>query len=390
VNRQVAVPDTAEHIQQAVREALSRADLVLSTGGLGPTSDDLTRNLIAELLGKELHEDAAVLAQIKNFFDLRQRRMPELTRVQALVPEGALVLANAHGTAPGLAIKVWPNPFREDTPAWLFMLPGPPRELHPMFLDTVAPLLKRELPLDAAFISETLRTVGLGESIVQEKIHGPLANLVAEGLEIGYCARPWQVDVHLSARGPLASTLVTRGHEIVRQRLNENIFASNEQDLAHVIINTLSSRKETLVLAESCTGGFIANQLTNVPGASAVLTAGYVTYSNESKQKLLGVEGNALNEHGAVSAQVAAQMAEGARKQFSSTYALAVTGIAGPGGGTPEKPVGTVFIALAGAFQTDVQKRFNPYDRETFKTVTAQQALELLRRKARLSPTSPV
>jgi nicotinamide-nucleotide amidase len=382
VTRQVAVADRGEQIQQAVREALSRADLVISTGGLGPTSDDLTRNLIAELLGKELHEDAAVLAQIKSFFDLRRRPMPELTSVQALVPEGALVLANPHGTAPGLAMKVTPNAFREQgAPAWLIMLPGPPRELRPMFLDTVVPLLQRELPLNAAFVCQTLRTTGLGESLVQQRIHDPLAAIVEEGLEVGYCARPWQVDVRLSARGSGAAMLVAKGEQIVRQRLQENIFASGDQDLAHVIISTLSARKETLVLAESCTGGFLTNQLTNVPGASAVIPAGMVTYSNEAKQKLLGVQSNALSEHGAVSEQVAAQMAEGARKLFEANYALAVTGIAGPGGGTPEKPVGTVFIALAGPGKTDVHKRSNPYDRETFKAVTTQQALELLRRK---------
>lgn len=382
VSRQVAVADTAGQIQQAVREALSRADLVLSTGGLGPTSDDLTRNLIAELLGKDLHEDAAVLAQIKSFFDLRHRPMPELTRVQALVPEGALVLANTHGTAPGLAIQVIPNAFSErGTPAWLMMLPGPPRELRPMFLDIVVPLLQRELPLNSSFVCRTLRTAGLGESIVQEKIHDSLASLVVEGLDVGYCARPWQVDVRLSARGSMAETLVNKGESIVRKCLKENVFASGDQDLAHVIIDALSSRKETLVLAESCTGGFVANQLTNVPGASAVIPAGWVTYSNEAKEKLLGVQHSTLEQHGAVSEQAAIQMAEGARKQFRSDYALAVTGIAGPGGGTSQKPVGTVFIALAGPFETDFQKRLNPYDRETFKSVTAQQALDLLRRR---------
>jgi nicotinamide-nucleotide amidase len=174
--------------------------------------------------------------------------------------------------------------------------------------------------------------------------------------------------------------LVQRAEQVVREKLGAEVYACEDEELSNVIINRLSSGKKTLTLAESCTGGFIANQLTNVPGASAVLLAGLVTYSNESKQKLLGVEHAALERHGAVSEIVVRQMAEGARNLFGSDYALAVTGIAGPAGGTPEKPVGTVLIALAGDFETIVKRRLNPYDRETFKIVTCQQALELLRR----------
>src|SRR2546427_7992018 len=174
VTRQVAVADTAREIEQAVREALARADLVVTTGGLGPTSDDLTRDLIAQLLGKNLREDAAVLAHVKQFFEVRQRRMPERTPVQALVPEGALVLANPHGTAPGLAMEVRPNPFRnEGRPSWLILLPGPPRELRPMFTDSVAPLLRRGLPPASAFVCRTLRTTGIGEAVGHAKICGP-------------------------------------------------------------------------------------------------------------------------------------------------------------------------------------------------------------------------
>ena len=186
VTRQVAVPDTGSDIQQAVREALARADLVIATGGLGPTSDDLTRDLVAQLLGKELREDAAVWAHIRSFFESRKRPVPERTQVQALIPEGATVLPNPHGTAPGLAMEVRPNPFRPGgQPSWLIMLPGPPRELRPMFTDTVVPLLQRVLPPAGRFVCRTLRTTGIGESVVQEKIGGPLAALGGGG------ARPW-------------------------------------------------------------------------------------------------------------------------------------------------------------------------------------------------------
>ena len=382
VNRQVAVPDSAADIQNAIAESLTRSQLVICTGGLGPTSDDLTRDMVAKLLGKELREDPSVTAHIKLFFDARKRPMPELTHVQAQVPEGATVLHNAHGTAPGLVLKVNPNCFHpESLPALLIMLPGPPRELRPMFLDSVVPLLKRELPLESGFVCVTLRTAGIGESIVQEKIHGSLIELVKAGLDVGYCARPWQVDIRLSARGGTARTLVENAERLVRQELGRNIYSSEDEELSGVIVNALSSRKHTLVLAESCTGGFIANQLTNVPGSSAVFLAGIVSYSNESKQKLLGVQQASLDQHGAVSQEVARQMAEGGKNLFRADYGLAVTGIAGPSGGTLEKPVGTVFIALAGPSETVVHHHLNPYDRETFKMVTCQQALELLRRK---------
>jgi len=382
VARQAAVPDAAGDIGQAVRESLSRADLIITTGGLGPTSDDITRDRIAELLGKKLVEDAATLAHIKSFFDMRKRPMPERTRVQAMIPEGATILPNPHGTAPGLAMEVRPNPYRQNGAAsWLIMLPGPPRELHPMFTDTV-PLLKRVLPLNAPFICRTLRTTGIGESVVEQRISEQLQTLVKEGLEIGYCARPGQVDVRLAALGSNAERLVQEAEAVVRGKLEARIYGGENQELENVIVETLTQRKETLALAESCTGGCIANRITNVPGASVVFLAGLVTYSNAAKQKFLGVRAETLEAHGAVSEPVAREMAEGARKQTAADYALSVTGIAGPSGGTAEKPAGTAFIGLAGPFETVVEKNLNPYDRETFKQVTAQQAMDLLRRKA--------
>jgi nicotinamide-nucleotide amidase len=381
VTRQVAVPDTGNDIEQAVREALARADLVITTGGLGPTSDDLTRDLVAQLLGKELREDAAVLAHISHFFESRKRPMPERTRVQALVPEGAMVLPNPHGTAPGLAMELRPNPFRPGgQPSWLIMLPGPPRELRPMFTDSVAPLLQRVLPLASRFVCRTLRTTGLGESVVQEKIGGPLQRWVEVGLDLGYCARPGQVDVRLAAREGDAVQRVREAEAIVRGLLGPYIYGEEDEALEAVIVRLLTERKATLALAESCTGGCLADRVTNVPGASVVLLAGLVTYSNAAKQRFLGVHAETLARHGAVSEPVAREMAEGARQKTRADYALAVTGIAGPSGGTPDKPVGTVFIGLAGPSGTLVERQFNPYDRETFKQVTAQQAMDLLRR----------
>jgi nicotinamide-nucleotide amidase len=382
VDKQVAVADRGSDIVQAVRDALSRADLIITTGGLGPTSDDLTRDLIAGLLGKKLVEDATVLGRIKNFFEIRKRAMPESTRVQALIPEGTMVLQNAHGTAPGLAIEVRPNPFREGKTCWLIMLPGPPRELRPMFTDAVKPLLQRVLPLESAFISRILRTTGLGESVVQEKIAAPLAQLVGKGLDIGYCGRVGQVDVRLAASGAHAAQLVAAAEAIVREQISLRIFGAEDEELEAVIVRMLTERQKTLAVAESCTGGCVAHRITNVPGASAVFLAGLVTYSNAAKQHFLGVNPETLAQHGAVSEAVAREMAEGARRQAQADFAVSTTGIAGPSGGTNEKPVGTVFIGFAGPDDGSVAGRqFNPYDRETFKQVTSQQALDLLRTK---------
>ena len=382
VARQVAVADTASDITGAVREALARADLVVTTGGLGPTSDDLTREAIAELLGRSLREDPALVAHIEQFFAARKRRAPARTRVQALVPHGALVLPNPHGTAPGLVMEVSPNPFRAGgATSWLVMLPGPPRELRPMFLEAVVPWLERTLPAREPWACCTLRTTGIGESAAQERLEPALAALVARGLEIGYCARPSQVDVRLAARGPDAHRCVAEAKAIVSEQLGPFLYGVEDDELEAVLVRLLTERRRTLALAESCTGGCLAHRLTNVPGASAVLRAGIVAYANDAKEIFLGVRPETLAQHGAVSEPTAREMAEGARLRAKADFALAITGIAGPSGGTPEKPVGTAFIALATPQAIRVLRVFNPLDRETFKQVTSSQALDLLRRE---------
>ena len=382
VTRQVAVADTGADIQQAVREALTRADLIITTGGLGPTSDDITRDLIAQLLGRKLHEDAGMVAHIESFFKHRHRVMPASTRVQAMIPAGAEILPNPHGTAPGLAIEVAPNAFRDGgRRSWLVMLPGPPRELRPMFTDAVVPLLARALPLEDAFVCRTLKTTGMGESVVEETVAGPLKALTEAGLELGYCARTGEVDLRFVARGAQGAALVAEAAEIARGLLGVAVYGEGDEQLEAVLVQMLTARNETLAVAESCTGGFLANRVTNVSGASAVFLAGLVTYSNEAKREFLGVQAETLAAHGAVSEAVAREMAEGARRRTGATYALATTGIAGPTGETPGKPVGTVFIALASPRGTSVLARVNRYERETFKFVTSQQALDLLRRE---------
>ena len=379
VTRQVAIADTGSEIQQAVREALGRADLVITTGGLGPTSDDITRELIAELLGKKLIENKEVLAHIENFFAKRNRARPAKTTTETFVPEGALVFLNATGTAPGLAMKIESKVQRAKSQGqWLVMLPGPPRELRPMFDTSVVPLLKREFA-EEIFICRTLRSTGVGESSVQEKVEADLQPLVARGLDVGYCARPGAVDVRLVASGAGAQELVQAAEAAVQKNLGANIFGFDDEEIENVVVKFLMQNTKSLALAESCTGGLLADRITNVPGASEVFRGGVVSYSNAAKEKFLGVQRATLQEHGAVSAAVAREMAMGAREKFGSDFAIAITGIAGPGGGTPEKPVGTVFIALASAAGVEVRKFLNTWDRTTFKEVTATQALEWLR-----------
>ncbi|HTL74121.1 MAG TPA: competence/damage-inducible protein A [bacterium] len=397
VTRQVAISDTGSEIQQAVREALSRADLVITTGGLGPTSDDITRELIAELLGKKLVENREVDAHIENFFAKRGRPRPPQTKVETFVPEGALVFINQNGTAPGLAMRLgdweWrlasgehsspanssldPRP-QTPNPKWLIMLPGPPRELRPMFDTSVVPLLKREFA-DEIFICRTLLTTGIGESRVQEFVEADLQPLVQRGLGVGYCARPGAVDVRLTASGAGAERIVQEGEVIVQRILGANIFGFDDEEIEDVVVKQLIAQKKTLALAESCTGGLVASRITNVPGASEVFLGGVVSYSNAAKQKFLGVQAASLAAHGAVSEVVAREMAAGAREKFGADLAVAITGIAGPGGGTAEKPAGTVFIALASAAGVEVKKLLNVWPRETFKEVTATQALEWVR-----------
>ena len=225
-----------------------------------------------------------------------------------------------------------------------------------------------------------MKTTGLGESLVEQRIASQLQPLTETGLDLGYCARVGEVDVRLAASGLRAEEIVAAAEQIVRDRVGEFIFGVEDDLLESVVIHLLTQRHKTLSIAESCTGGFIAHRLTNVPGASVPLLCGLVTYSNEAKRTFLGVQECTLVEHGAVSEPVAKEMAEGARVRTGSDYAVSVTGIAGPSGDTDTKPVGTVFIGLANATDTIVRRFLNPYDRETFKYVTSQQALDLLRR----------
>ena len=386
LSRQLTVPDSGSAICGAVQAALGRAGLVITTGGLGPTADDLTRGLLADLLARPLSHDESVVSQIETFFERRNRPMPESVLVQAQVPEGAMVFSNRHGTAPGLAIEVSPNPFRVGgEPAWLIMLPGPPRELRPMVDEQVMPFIKEHLPPEQEFHYRILRSLGIGESMVEEKLLGPLKPLMDRGLDLGFCARTGQVDIRLSGSGPEMPAIIAEAEAAIRGVIHKQIYGTDGETIGQVVVGQLIATGETLAVAESCTGGFLGHHITNVPGASAIFAGGMLAYSNAMKQKLLGVNESTLAQHGAVSKPVALEMVEGALAVSEADHALSVTGIAGPGGGTPEKPVGTVWMGVASRGSRPLAiRKFHPYDRETFKHATVHQALELLRRRLQM------
>ena len=383
LSRKLTVPDNGPAICGAVQTALGRTDLVITTGGLGPTSDDVTRGLLADLLARPLGPDASVAAHIKGFFERHNRPMPGSVLVQAQVPEGAVVFPNEHGTAPGLAIEASPNPFRAGGgSAWLIMLPGPPRELRPMFDDQVLPFINKYLPLEKEFHCRILRSLGIGESMVEEMLLGPLQPLMDRGLELGFCARIGQVDIRLSGIDPGMPAIIAEAEAAIRAAIGKHIYGTGDETIGQAVVGRLIATGETVAVAESCTGGFLGHHITNVPGASAVFAAGVVTYSNAMKQKLLGVNESTLARHGAVSKPVALEMAKGALAVSGADHALSVTGIAGPAGGTPDKPVGTVWLGLASRGRRPLAvRKFHPFDREAFKHATVHQALELLRRR---------
>jgi nicotinamide-nucleotide amidase len=321
-----------------------------------------------------LIEDATVHEAIRS--RLTTRRIPTTERIwrQALVPGEAKVLPNENGTAPGLYLPANINPAVPSP--HLFLLPGPPRELQPMFSNFVAPVLRWITAELAKVAMRILRVANMGESIIEKKIGDLIAAL--PGIELGYCARPGEVDVRVIG----SAEVVARAEEIIRKKLGNAIFTASDETLAAVLVRLLAEREQTLALAESCTGGFLADQITNVPGASRVFVAGYITYSNEEKIQTLGVSRESIERFGAVSEQVATEMAEGLRTRTRATHGIATTGIAGPGGGSEEKPVGTAFLGLSSENQlVQCEKFFFPSDRETFKQLVAQRAFDLLRRR---------
>jgi nicotinamide-nucleotide amidase len=369
--RQTTVPD-GEPIRQALAEALRRCHILLVTGGLGPTSDDITRDLVAAHFGLPLEHHPEIEATILAYFQGRKLRAPDSVRVQSMVPRGATPLPNHHGTAPGLYLAI--------DGRHVFCLPGPPRELYPMFEQEVLPRIRAAVPGVRPLDMAQLRVHGLGESRVQELVEAPLLAL-APDLEIGYCARPGEVDLRLITTHP---ERLQQAAALAAELLGPAVYATGEETMEQVVVRLATTRGLLLATAESCTGGLTAHRLTNVPGASRVLDRGWVTYSNESKTAELGVPETLLHSPGAVSAPVAEAMARGALDRSRAHIAVSLTGVAGPGPGTPDKPAGLVFIGLAvkkpeGVAVSSHEMRLVP-TRQTFKTMASQAALDHVRR----------
>jgi nicotinamide-nucleotide amidase len=372
INEQRTVPD-GRAIRDSLSELFGRSEILFVTGGLGPTSDDITRETVADVLGLELRTDSELLASLRQRLAARAIKWTSRSARQAEVPVGAQVLPNENGSASGLYLKANISP-RIPSPH-VFVLPGPPRELQPMFRAFVMPVLRSIVQVPAPIERRLYKIACLGESTIEEAIGDKV--LAIPGIELGYCARPGEVDVWIIGE----SDAVSRADAVIQNELGLSIFSANNETLEEVLVKLLTGRKKTLAIAESCTGGLLANRITNIPGASLVFLAGYICYANEAKIDMLDVDPELIEKHGAVSEPVARALAQHARMRARSTYALATTGIAGPSGGSPEKPIGTVYIALATPAEIVMKKLFFPSDRETFKQMAAQAAFDLLRKK---------
>ncbi len=346
---QTVVGDNAARLEEVFKQALDRTDLVILTGGLGPTEDDLTRETVARALNVPLEKDDSWERHLEDFFRKRQRSMSEINRRQAMVPKGAELLPNDRGTAPGI--------YLEARGKVVVLLPGPPGELLPMFRSQVVPRLQARLQAagDLAVLrSRTLRVIGMGESALVSELKEILA--CQSNPTIAPLAKGAEVHLRITAHAPTppeAENLIARTAAEIKAVLGDAVYGEDDEDLEAAVAQKLWAKKLTLALAESCSGGYLSHRLTNVPGSSLFFKAGLVTYSNEAKEQILGVDPRLLQRHGAVSQEVARAMAQRARLVCNTDLGLSITGIAGPKGGTPEKPVGLTYIALdteSGAF----------------------------------------
>ncbi len=373
VRLKTIVGDDDARLEEAIKDAVHRSRVVITTGGLGPTEDDITRKVAARALGRRLLLDEKVLDWIRSRFESYGRKMPERNSRQAMVIDGSEVLENPNGSAPGLYIE------HENTAVAL--LPGPPREMRPMFEKFVLPRLADKTG-GLRLVRRVLRVSGIGESALDELI-APVY-LQYENPQTSILFNQTEVEIQLTANARTeteAAVLLDRVTEQLEERLGKAIFSFAGETMEEVVGLKLTVGRYSLAVAESCTGGLIAQRLTALPGASKYFIEGVVAYSNEAKTRTLGVEPMLLLEHGAVSAAVAEAMAEGVRSRAGTDFGLSVTGIAGPDGGSDEKPVGLVYIALADDAHTEHRKLNLPGDRNLVRWRSSQAALDLLRHR---------
>jgi nicotinamide-nucleotide amidase len=384
VARRATAGDTAGEIQRAVREALERSGAVITTGGLGPTSDDLTKQSIAELFGRGMELDEEHLRWMEERWRKRfSRPLPAANLQQAMMPVGATKLENRHGSAPG----VW---LEDERGRWVAMLPGVPREMRGMLADVLLPRLVARFTSGTVIRSQTLRTNGVAESLLADRIEsmdgGPL------GVELAYLPSITGVDLRLTVRDlpeAVADAAIAGAASRLRDRVGEWIYGENEDDLAAIVLDLCRNRGLTIGIGESCSGGLLAGRLTAIPGSSDVVLGGVVAYHNDVKRRVLGVSEESLVTHGAVSDQVVREMATGARRATGARVGLAITGIAGPSGGSNDKPVGTVWIAVDvdGEITSRLLRLWG--DRAEIRERSAQWTLDLLRQRLLSSAAMP-
>lgn len=381
VVRRTTVSDEAEAIAGAVREALDRTGAVITTGGLGPTSDDLTKPAIARIFGRRMRLDEEIASALEKRWRARFPNgvFPKTNRSQAEIPEGARILTNRHGSAPGIWLE-------DDRGRWVAMMPGVPREMRGMLAEELLPAIKSRFPdSESAVISGTVRTTGFAESAIAEVLGGDfLARLGDEfkSLSLAYLPGVAGVDLRVTARGmskDRAERLVNQAVLKLREQVSAYVYGEGEDDLASVVIARCRDLGLKLAVAESCTGGLIGERITNIPGSSDIFVGGVIAYDNAVKLSLLDVSAKTLERTGAVSEEVALEMAAGVKQRMKADVGISVTGIAGPGGDTPEKPVGLVWIAVDA---TEAQaRRFHLIgDRTEIRQRAAQAALEMVRR----------
>lgn len=374
VRAKAVVCDDRRDVSALLGAALARVPLVITTGGLGPTDDDLTREVAAELLGRELREDAGVLKEIAARFERRGVSMPSINRRQAMVPDGAIVLGNPHGSAPGLLFDV--------DGRLLVLLPGPPREMQPMFETHVRPRLEA-LAAGRRVRRRVLKVTGRSESQVEEVAFPIYSQAVPDGIEVTttILASPGQIELQLAAAGtdaPALDALLAQRVAALEGALGSSVFSIDGRSLEEVVGQLLAGRGLRIAVGESCTGGLVTGRLTDVPGSSAWVIGGIIAYDNAVKVAKLGVDPGLIARHGAVSEEVARAMAAGVRDRLGADIGVGVTGIAGPGGGTEEKPVGTVAIAVS--FRDVVSRVFRfPGERDVVRRFATAAALDMVR-----------
>lgn len=377
VTYHTSVRDDGVTMKEAFLVASRRAQLVVVSGGLGPTADDFTLEVVAKTFKKPLTPDENYLSYLKNLFRKWGRELSENNRKQALVPKGSRTFQNRVGTAPGVGLK-----FRQTQ---FYFLPGVPKELKQIFSDFVLPEILTHRKHGEVFECKVLHCFGSAEADLDSALKDLYVNrLDIAGVRVGFRAHFPETLIKLSAWGkdsPTARKGIREAEGKVRERIGKYIYGEGEATLEGVVGALLAEKQKTVSVAESCTGGLIANRFTNIPGSSRYFKNGVVVYSNEGKMAILGVSRDIIDKHGAVSPQCAIEMAQGIRRISKTDYGIAVTGIAGPSGGTHEKPIGTVHIALADSKGIQEKKYLFPHEREWFKLLASSIALEKLRRE---------